>query len=215
MDKIKLQLNVITKWVVVVFVLTTFVACSNKQFVEIKNKEGVVVESYFINKKHPEQKIGVYHKFYDDGKMLEESFFKDGKLNGKRTLFHPNGKIMQTENYIDNKYEGAFVAYYDNGNKQQAGFYKDNMMDSIWTNYYNSAKNNIKETVTMKENHVNGPYKGYSENGNLQATGNKKEIMDGIDVFDGDVLLYDSLQNNKIIRKLKFENGKQIAKEDL
>ena len=82
MDKINLRLNVTTKWVLVLIVLTTFTACSNKQKVEIKNKEGVVVESYFIDKKHPDFKIGVYHKFYDDGKMLEEARYENGKLTG-------------------------------------------------------------------------------------------------------------------------------------
>ncbi|HND83655.1 MAG TPA: hypothetical protein PKY54_09945, partial [Chitinophagales bacterium] len=111
--------------------LLFFTACSNKQKVEVKNAQGVVVESYFVDKKKPELKIGVYHKFYDDGKMLEESHFTDGKLNGKRTLYHPNGKIMQTENYVDNKYDGAFTIYYEDGSLQQEGTYKDNMMNGV------------------------------------------------------------------------------------
>ena len=67
----------------------------------------------------------------------------------------------------------------------------------------------------MKDDHVEGIYKEYYSNGNVHASGNKKEIMDGIDVFDGEVLIYDSLVNNKVIRKLHFENGKQISKEEV
>lgn len=215
MDKINLQLNVSTKCLLLVFVLTTFSACSNKQKVEVKNKDGIVVESYFVDKKQPDQKIGIYHKFYDDGKMLEEAHYEHGRLTGKRTLFYPSGKIMQSENYADNKYEGAFISYYEDGSIQQEGTYKDNMMNGVWKNYFVNPKNKVHEEVTLKDNHVNGPYKEFYSNGNIYASGTKKEIMEDIDVFDGDVLIYDSLVNNKVIRKLHFENGKQISKEDI
>ncbi len=215
MDKINLRLNVTTKWFLLLFVLTTFSSCSNKQKVEVKNKEGVVVESYFVDKKHPDLKIGVYHKFYDDGKMLEEARYEGGKLIGKRTLYYPSGKIMQSENYVNNKYDGPFVSYFENGNLQQEGTYKDNMMNGVWKNYFVAPKNKIKEEVTLVDNHVNGAYKEYYDNGNIQASGVKKEIMEDIDVFDGEVLIFDSLVNNKVIRKLHFENGKQVSKEEI
>lgn len=215
MNHINLQLNVSTIPLIFVFVLTTFSACSNKQKVELKNKDGIVIESYFIDKKHPENKIGVYHKFYDDGKMLEEAHYIDGKLNGKRTLFHPNGKIMQTEHYTANKYDGAFAIYNEDGSLLQEGTYKDNMMNGVLKNYFKSPKNRVKEEITMRENRVDGPYKEYYSNGNLYASGNKKEIMEDIDVFEGEVQIFDSLVNNKLIRKLRFENGRQISKEEI
>ncbi len=71
MNKVKVQLNVSTKWIILFFVLTTFTSCSNKKKIEVKNNNGVVVESYFVDKKNPDIKIGVYSKCYDDGKILE------------------------------------------------------------------------------------------------------------------------------------------------
>ncbi len=215
MDKVKVKLNVSTKWVILFFVLTTFTACSNKKKVEVKNKDGVVVESYFVDKKHPDVKVGIYNKYYDDGKILEVANYTNGKLNGLRTLYYPSGKIMQTENYADNKYEGKFAAYFEDGSFQQEGEYKDNMMNGVWKNYFTEPKNKVKEEITLKDNHVNGPYKEYYNNGNLFASGNKKEIMEDIDVFDGEVEIYDSLINNKLIRKLHFENGRQVSKEEI
>lgn len=215
MDKVKVQLNVSTKWVILFFVLTTFTACSNKKKVEVKNKDGVVVESYFVDKTHPDVKVGIYNKYYDDGKILEVANYTNGKLNGLRTLYYPSGKIMQTENYVDNKYEGKFAAYFEDGSLQQEGEYKDNMMNGVWKNYFTEPKNKVKEEITLKDNHVNGPYKEYYNNGNLFASGNKKEIMEDIDVFDGEVEIYDSLINNKLIRKLHFENGRQVSKEEI
>lgn len=216
MDKVKVQLNVTTKFLFLLIVLTTFTACSNKKKVEVKNKEGIVVESYFVDKKNPDIKTGIYLKFYDDGKMLEEAHYtKDGKLNGKRTLYYPNGKIMQTENYADNKYEGPFTAYFEDGSLQQEGNYKDNMMDGVWKNYFSDPKNKIKEEISLKGNRINGPYKEYYKNGNLYVSGNKIEIMEDFDVFEGEVSVYDSVVNNKLIRKLHFENGRQVSKEEI
>ena len=215
MDKVKVQLNVSTKWFILFFVLTTFAGCSNKKKVEVKNKDGIVVESYFTDKKNPEIKLGIYNKYYDDGKILEVATYDNGKLNGLRTLYYPNGKIMQTENYLENKYEGKFAAYYEDGSLQQEGVYKDNMMNGVWKNYFKTPKNKVKEEITLVDNHVNGPYKEYYDNGNLLASGTKKEIMEDFDVFDGEVEIYDSLVNNKLIRKLQFENGRQVKKEEI
>ena len=215
MNTVKDKLNVCAKWVILFFVLTTFTSCNNKKKVEVKNKDGVVVESYFVDKKNPETKIGVYNKYYDDGKILEVANYTDGKLNGERNLYYPSGKLMQTENYIDNKYEGKFTAYYEDGSLQQDGIYKDNMMNGVWKNYFTAPKNKVKEEITLKDNHVLGPYKEYYNNGNIYAAGNKKEIMDDIDVFDGEVQIFDSTVNNKLIRKLQFENGRQVSKEEI
>ncbi|MBK9793099.1 MAG: hypothetical protein IPP60_08350 [Sphingobacteriales bacterium] len=150
MDKVKVKLNVSTKWVILFFVLTTFTACSNKKKVEVKNKDGVVVESYFVDKKNPDIKVGIYNKYYDDGKILEVANYTNGKLNGLRTLYYPSGKIMQTENYADNKYEGKFAAYFEDGSFQQEGEYKDNMMNGVWKNYFTEPKNKVKEEITFK-----------------------------------------------------------------
>ncbi|HNA39974.1 MAG TPA: hypothetical protein PKX89_09585, partial [Chitinophagales bacterium] len=93
--------------------------------------------------------------------------------------------------------------------------YKDNMMNGVVKNYFKSPKNKVKEEISMKDNHVNGIYKEYYDNGNIYAMGTKKEIMEDIDVFDGEVQIFDSLVNNKLIRKLQFENGRQISKEEI
>lgn len=215
MNIVKDKLNVCVKFLMLFFVLTIFTACSNKKKIEVKNKQGVVIESYFVEKKHPELKTGVYNKFYDDGKILETAKYIDGKINGERTLYYQDGKIMQVENYVDNKFEGKFTAYNEDGSLQQEGNYKDNMMNGVWKNYFKEQKNKVKEEVTMKDNHIDGLYKEYYPNGNLYASGNKKEIMDDIDVYDGEVSIYDSLVSNKLIRKLHFENGKQISKEEI
>ncbi len=212
MIKRKDKLNVRTILCMMIVVLITFTACSNKKKIEIKNNAGVVIESYTVDKNNPELKLGAYFKYYDNGKILETSFFKNGKLNGERKLYYESGKIMQTENYVDNKFEGAFKAFYEDGSLQQEGSYKDNMMNGLWKNYYKEPKNTLKNEMTLLENKINGPSKEYYTNGKLNATGNKLEIGDGIDVYDGAVEVYDSL--GILERIITYDKGRQISKEE-
>jgi len=196
-----------------VLITCFFSACESKKKVEVKNNAGVVIESFFVDKKAPDVKIGVYNKYYDDGKILEVANYKDGKLNGERTLYYPDGKIMQKENYVDNKYEGKLTAYYEDGSLQQEGFYKDNMMNGVWKNYSKEYKNVLKDETTMKDNKIDGLYKEYYPNGKLFAEGNKIQLTEELDVFDGKVQVYDSLGNLEKI--LIYEKGKQINKEEV
>lgn len=216
MDKINLQLNVTTKWIIALILLTTFAACSNKDKVEVKNANGIVIESYYVSKKDKTKKIGVYQKFYDDGKIAESiNYNSDGEQDGEHTSYFPNGKIMIKEEIKKNTNHGKYVSYYEDGNIELDGYYKNNKMDSIWKSYYPNQKNKLRYEATFKEGKFDGPYKEYFPNGNLMVSGNKIEIMDGMDVFDGEALVYDSLVNNKLIRKLQFQNGRQTAKEEI
>lgn len=212
MKNIKDKLNVCAKMLILAFVLISVSSCTNKKKVEVKNKEGIVIESYFVNKKNPNERIGVYSKFYDDGKALETSNYKNGKLDGVRTLFHPNGKVMQEENYIDDKLEGKLTSYFEDGSLQQEAIYKDNTGDGIWKNYFKDQKNVVKEEITVANNKINGPFKEYYPSGKLYAKGKKIEIMDGVDSYDGKVEVYDS--TGTLQKILIFENGKQISKEE-
>lgn len=215
MKKIMAKLNVRINKIFFLFMLITitFTACNSKKKIEIKNNDGIVIESYYVDKKNPDIKIGVYNKYYDDGKILEVASFKDGKLNGERTLYYPSGKIMQKENYVDNKYEGKLTAYFEDGSLQQEAFYKDNMMSGVWKNYFKDAKNVLKEEITLKENKIDGIYKEYYPNGKLYAEGNKIQLSEDLDVFDGKVQVYDSL--GVLEKILTYEKGKQIAKEEV
>src|SRR3954463_14837318 len=104
------------KWFLTIAV--SFVSCSHQKKVEIRNNNGIVIESYFVDKDDTTKKEGVYNRFYDDGKIQEVSTYKNGKLNGERKLYQQSGKLMQTETYVNDKYEGSFKSYYDDGTLQ-------------------------------------------------------------------------------------------------
>ena len=57
MKLIKRKLNVYAKMLILFFVFISITSCNNKKKVEVKNKNGIVVESYFVNKKNPTEKV--------------------------------------------------------------------------------------------------------------------------------------------------------------
>ena len=76
--------------------------------------------------------------------------------------------------------------------------------------YYKDPKNVLKQEVTFKDNIINGPSKEYYPNGKLMAEGNKIEVSDGFDVYDGIVQIYDS--TGQLSRTVTYEKGRQIDK---
>ena len=64
-------------------------------------------------------------KWYKSGEKMEESTFKDGKLDGLRTRWYENGKKDREVHYKDGKENGLHTTWYKNGQKQYEETYKD------------------------------------------------------------------------------------------
>lgn len=190
-----------------------FTACSTRK-VEEKNIQGVVIKKYSVLKKDVTKKQGKFEAFYDSGKPLEIAEYKDGALNGERTLFFENGKTMIVEHYDMDKMQGDYESYFENGNLKQKGTYADNKIEGIWNNYYEQPAGQIKESFTLKNGIINGVYKEFATNGKLITEGNKIEISDGLDVLDGKVIVYDSISGKAIYNYL-FDKGKLIQKDSI
>ena len=211
-DKLNVRINSFLCFIVLITLL--FAACESKKKVEIKNNAGIVVESYFVDKKRPEIKMGISRKFYDDGNIAEVlNYDKNGVQNGEHTLYYPSGKIMRKEMIVNNKNNGKFISYYEDGNMEQEGKYKDNKMNGVWKTYSNDVKGALKYYATFSDGKYNGLYKEYYPNGKLFAEGNKIQLTEDLDVYDGKVQVYDSLGN--ISRVLTYESGKQTNKEEI
>lgn len=210
MNEVKDKLNVRIQWLVITMLLITFAACSNKKKVVVKNDQGQVEQEYYVDKKNPDKKIGQFTGYYSTGKVMEISHFKDGKLDGIRTLYYESGQIMVKENYKDGLYEGPYTSYLEDGSLETEGIFKDNARNGLWKLYYKDPKNVLKQEVTFKDNIINGPSKEYYPNGKLMAEGNKIEVSDGFDVYDGIVQIYDS--TGQLSRTVTYEKGRQIDK---
>ncbi len=184
------------KYNFLLILLVYLTGCGLKK-VENKYANGHVQESFTVNDKG--EKEGKYQSFTEDGKLYEESTYKNDKLIGKRTLFFSNGKPEIEEIYIEGGIiHGPYKSYYENGNIKIEKTFENNTLTGLTKVYYPSGK--IKEEVTMSNNQENGPFTEYYENGQIHWKGS---YLDGDNEF-GLLEEWDSL--GVMIKRMKCDS---------
>ncbi len=90
-----------------------------------KNKvsEGKVVNKIF-------EGLWKYYHYSSPAIMTTENY-KNGKLEGLRTVYFPNGKIAEQINYVNNLKEGAYKKYTESGIVIEESFFKNNEYDGL------------------------------------------------------------------------------------
>ncbi len=83
----------------------------NGAFIQINDRGNVEVVAYYIN----DQLEGPYKKF-ERSKVREESFYKNGKLDGTRKQFYDDGSIQLESIYVNGKRNGVEKYYDQEGN---------------------------------------------------------------------------------------------------
>lgn len=108
-----------------------------------------------------------FHK--KSNKVMTREFYKNGVLDGKKTIYYPSGKITEEIHYVDgikegknvyytekgillkelqyanDKLHGASVYYDGNGAKTIEGSYKQGKKNGLWV-YYQNGKIALEET---------------------------------------------------------------------
>lgn len=90
-----------------------------------KNKvsEGKVVNKLF------EGEWKYYH--YASPAMMTTENYKNGKLEGVRTVYFLNGKVAEQINYVDNLKQGTYKKYTENGIILEESNFKNNEYDGL------------------------------------------------------------------------------------
>ena len=85
---------------------------------------------------------GVVVAKHENGQKKEEATWKDGKLEGLRTVFHENGQKKIEQTWKDGKAEGLQTIWHENGQKGLEGTWKDGKVVShtIWDEEGNEIK---------------------------------------------------------------------------
>jgi len=141
-------------------------ACSSTEFIEIKDTDGNLVESYHQKEDGTLQGM---KSTYLDGKLYSEENFVEGKMNGIRKIFYGTGEVEIEENYADDVLTGSVKTFFPSGVLKQNAIYKDGVLEGNIKTFYDSGK--IKEEVTFIDNEENGPFKEFHENGQLAWEG--------------------------------------------
>lgn len=170
------------------FFVVLVISCKKTRQVELRHSNGQVSEQFQLKTINGQDlKDGPCKKFDENGKIIEESNYVNGKLNGIRKLFL-NGILQSEENRVDDKYEGPYKAFFPNGQLQLEALYSNDIMSGDVKVYYISGQ--LKEVVRFADNVEDGPFIEYYENGKLKAEGNYKP-SDG-PVENGELKLYDT-----------------------
>ncbi|HET6989702.1 MAG TPA: hypothetical protein VFJ43_00185 [Bacteroidia bacterium] len=100
----------------------------------------IQAEGKYIN----QQKDSLWTFFTEDGVLLSQEWYKNGKRNGKSVTYHPFSKqIAELKFYKDDLQDSIWVTYYSDGKKEGEGKYKMGKQEGRATWFFPDGKLNI------------------------------------------------------------------------
>ena len=109
---------------------------------EIHNKDG---EEIFYDIKTNQPMAGVHQEFRDDGTLLNETPYKNGKKDGTVKYYFDNGVLFLEENYKNGQLNGVLKRYNENGTVKRERFYVDDLITGE-KEFYENGKLKREET---------------------------------------------------------------------
>lgn len=107
---------------------------------------------------------GLFRQYYDNGKIQEETFYKDnmkhgmsrwnnkagqriaeynyenGNFSGIQRTYFENDTLQSEVNYVDNVLSGESKEFFRNGNLKLSGIYREGLKDGSWTEFNELGK---------------------------------------------------------------------------
>lgn len=128
--------------------------------------KNIVSEGKVVNKLF-EGEWKYYHEASKAIMTIEN--YKNGKLEGKRSVFYPSGNIAEETNYVKGIRQGAYKKYTDNGIVLEEASYKNGEFDGL------AIYKDPFDSVVAQGKYVNGKKKGiwkFYEEGKLVSEEN-------------------------------------------
>lgn len=136
---------------------------------------------------------GKFIDYYLTGIKQGEGVLFNGKLKGKRLLYHQNGNVSDEIEYENGISNGLEKRFYKDGTLMQKGSFKNGKEIGIWEMYHPNGQ--LKQRTTFKNGKMDGESISYYSTGNLKG---KNIYINGV------------YQKNKINDKLfKYYNESQ------
>jgi antitoxin component YwqK of YwqJK toxin-antitoxin module len=152
----------------------------------------VIADTVFNQTDHLNQKQGYWKKFYKNGKVAYQGFFKDDKPRGLFLRFHENGVVSARMTFSTCGDTASAILYNTLRREVAKGKYLNTKKHSVW-NYFapdgrlvfteefnEGAKNGrfltyypngqVYEQVTWRNNEKNGPTLQYYPDGSIKST---------------------------------------------
>jgi len=147
---------------------------------------------------------GTVKEYFENGALLAEYNYKDGKLEGTSKGYYQNGAFRGEWNYKNGKLEGKIKVFHENGKLNYEFNYKNDKRDGV-SNYYDKNGKLLYEW-NYREDKLEGMSKGYYENGQVKAEYNYKD-----DKRNGISKTYD--EKGKLLSVENYKNGRKFASE--
>lgn len=142
------------------------------------------------------------YKKDENGHIIEEGFFLDGKMTGAWFNYYPDGRVVAIRSYIDGKVDGTFITIDDRGRVMLQAMYQNNYLNGMFTEYKNGSRK-MKETF-YKDGKKEGIQREYFELGPPQ-----KEIEYKNDVIDGKMKFFND--KSELVAEYEYKDGKKIS----
>ncbi len=96
--------------------------------------------TYYLDKKGRKIEQGPFTKWHENGQIMIEGNFRDGKEEGIWKEFLRNGVIKTGGGYQGGVKEGLWIIYYPGGQKHFEGFYHNGEKEGEWIEYTADGK---------------------------------------------------------------------------
>ncbi len=146
-------------------------------------------------------KMGHWKKYYPNGNLMYQGFFKDDRPVGEMKRYFESGNLKAIMVFNEKADYSSVRIFYEDGTLASDGFYADSRKDSIW-NYYSYYDKELKSRETYKNGLKNGfSYEYYPGGSCFEKTEWKNNLKDGIReqyYEDGSVRLRANYSNDKL-----------------
>ena len=143
--------------------------------------------------------------FYKDKTPMQVINFKKGKKDGVYTSYHQTGKVEYEENYKEDVKQGKRKTYYASGVLECEETYLNDVLDGPWKKYWENGK--VKGETVYKGGAPKGSFKSYHENGKIETEANYRNgLLDGtmkIYLPDGTLKSEEVYKDEKLVKKIK------------
>jgi antitoxin component YwqK of YwqJK toxin-antitoxin module len=96
-------------------------------------------------------KSGVWHNYYNDGKIKESITYKNDKKNGVWMIFYTDSILKAKALYVDNEYDGLFQTFHLNGKLYKSGKFDKGLKQGVWL-FYTEAGIPFKRETYLNDN---------------------------------------------------------------
>jgi len=111
---------------------------------------------------------GPFTKWYENGEVMIQGTYRDGKKNGVWKEYFRNGILKSEGAYVNGLKEGKWIIYYGSGHKHWEGNYHQNLKEGLWIEYANTKEEKKFAEVEYKAGkEVPGTYLQYDAYGNV------------------------------------------------